>query len=362
MTELDRWQRRLAEELDDDGVRLPDHPVVRRLVVEELDHCRRAPMFEGRQPTYGSLILAADDDEARRRALHEHTPFDVVPLAGDGLHARVYADGRSSYLVRAVDGSAALACFERSMLFEADLVELQRLTGAIVVQRTPVLDVVRIVADGSVISWDGSHWRSRPTAASLRDDLVAADPDGGERLVAIAELAIHWLAPSRVGATIVVGLGPGGRDSLDLATAVATPPLSVVNRRHSSALTAVLRQHDLAVLVDRDGVIRKMAVGLRWSDEAEAAVDDGRGMRHRSAQRFSHDHPKATIVVVSEDGPVTVFRNGRVVATTGPSDAGDVPSLRTPFRPVASPVPGPGPVDATSEGPEPGGAAGDGAR
>jgi DNA integrity scanning protein DisA with diadenylate cyclase activity len=40
-------------------------------------------------------------------------------------------------------------------------------------------------------------------------------------------------------------------------------------------------------------------------------------MRHRSAQRYSYDQPTATIVVVSEDGPVTVYRRGEVIVTTG---------------------------------------------
>jgi DNA integrity scanning protein DisA with diadenylate cyclase activity len=39
-------------------------------------------------------------------------------------------------------------------------------------------------------------------------------------------------------------------------------------------------------------------------------------MRHRSAQRYSHDHPTATIVVVSEDGPVSVFRSGAVAVSS----------------------------------------------
>ena len=36
-------------------------------------------------------------------------------------------------------------------------------------------------------------------------------------------------------------------------------------------------------------------------------------MRHRSAQRFSYDHPTATVVVVSEDGPVTLFHAGSLI-------------------------------------------------
>ena len=34
-------------------------------------------------------------------------------------------------------------------------------------------------------------------------------------------------------------------------------------------------------------------------------------MRHRSAARYTWDHDHTIALVVSEDGPVTVFREGR---------------------------------------------------
>jgi hypothetical protein len=37
-------------------------------------------------------------------------------------------------------------------------------------------------------------------------------------------------------------------------------------------------------------------------------------MRHRSARRFTFDHPDTVAFVVSEDGPVTVFSDGAAVA------------------------------------------------
>jgi hypothetical protein len=37
-------------------------------------------------------------------------------------------------------------------------------------------------------------------------------------------------------------------------------------------------------------------------------------MRHRSAARYTWDQPDALAVVVSEDGPVTVYRAGEPVS------------------------------------------------
>ena len=79
------------------------------------------------------------------------------------------------------------------------------------------------------------------------------------------------------------------------------------------ALFAAFQQHDLATLVTSDGHVRYLGVGLRASAEAERETDNSRGMRHRSAQRFSYDHPSTTIAVVSDDGPVTIFRAGAAV-------------------------------------------------
>ena len=124
---------------------------------------------------------------------------------------------------------------------------------------------------------------------------------------------MHWLSPARVGATIVVHEQGFEWASMDVATKFHAPKLSIKNRQHFPALFASLQQHDLATLVTADGSVEYLGVGLRSSAEAERNVDSDRGMRHRSAQRFSYDHPSTTIAVVSDNGPVTIFRNGRAI-------------------------------------------------
>ncbi len=123
-------------------------------------------------------------------------------------------------------------------------------------------------------------------------------------------LAVHWLSPARVGATLVVHEMGFDWASMDVATKFRAPKLSITNRQHYPALFASLQQHDLATLVASDGSVEYLGVGLRSSEEAERNVDSDRGMRHRSAQRFSYDHPTTTIAVVSESGPVTIFHGG----------------------------------------------------
>lgn len=245
---------------------------------------------------------------------------DLVPL--DGLPeamVRTFSDGRSAFLVHRLGEPPALACFDRPVQYESELVALQHTTGARIVQRTAVLGQVRLFTDRRVVSWNGQSWSQRPTAEALAAALLARaphlDPDVAR---GVLELAVHWLSPSRVGATIVVNEAHFDWASLDVATKSKAPELSLRNRRHFPALFAALSQHDLATLATADGSVRYLSVGLRSSSEAERSVNDERGMRHRSAQRFSFDHPSTTVVVVSEDGPVTVFRHGEPLGLTVP--------------------------------------------
>jgi hypothetical protein len=175
--------RRLAEELDEDRVALASDPQVRRRVIEELDHARRIPVFEGRRPLYGSFVV-----HPGRSLTVDAQPLDVDMIALDHMDlasSRAYADGRSTFLVHQGDGDLALACFDRPIQYEADLVHVQELTGAEIVQRTVVLGAVRLFTRDAVVVWDGRNWNVRPTATAVLPSLEACAPDlrpaGGTR-------------------------------------------------------------------------------------------------------------------------------------------------------------------------------------
>ena len=308
--------RRLAEELDEDGIKLEDDDAVRELLLDELDYARRIPMFEGRRPLYGSFCMPPGLSISTAGGIADLVELDGLPQE----MARTFADGRSAFIVNRHEDSPVLVCFDRPVQYEAELVHLQEVTGARIVQRTAVFGQVRLFADRRVISWDGQRWIDRPTAAALLEALRQAAPDLAPAVAhGMLDLAVHWLSPARVGATIVVHEQGFEWESMDVATKFHAPKLSITNRQHFPALFASLQQHDLATLVTGDGSVMYLGVGLRSSAEAEAAVDSDRGMRHRSAQRFSYDHPSTTIAVISDNGPVTIFRNGRALGLDGVS-------------------------------------------
>jgi hypothetical protein len=76
---------------------------------------------------------------------------------------------------------------------------------------------------------------------------------------------------------------------------------------------SLLGQVDGATLVDPDGEVSTIQVGLQWTDRAGDLVGATGGMRHTSARRFSFDQPGALVFVVSQDGPASVFSDGALI-------------------------------------------------
>jgi DNA integrity scanning protein DisA with diadenylate cyclase activity len=95
------------------------------------------------------------------------------------------------------------------------------------------------------------------------------------------------------------------------------PPLRIRVAAHLAPIRHALAQVDGAAIFDADGVLRQLGVRLVPSNAAEEAVEALHGTRHTSARRYSHDDPLAAVIAVSEDGPVSVFRNGAILGHTG---------------------------------------------
>lgn len=313
--QLSRAHERLRDELLDDGMTLGGADEMHAIqLIQELDHARRPPVHEGRTAVYGSFILPEGVQLSHTEDLVDIVELDL-PLEG----CRSFADGRSAFLVRQCDGRKLLACFRRSVEYEADLIEFQEATGTAIVQRT-AMGVPRVFTPTGVVEWDGRNWNLRPSTQTTLQSVQAAVPEtSSEILAGLLNLTVHWLSPAHIGATLLVDVDPVHDDSanLDLEAAVQSPPLWVTARHHYPALFSSLQQIDLAALVNQYGLVTHLGVGLRSSVEAEDEVIQEGGMRHRSAARFTWDHHHTVAFVVSEDGPVTVYRRGLPIGVCG---------------------------------------------
>jgi len=143
-----------------------------------------------------------------------------------------------------------------------------------------------------------------------------SDP-GPARHRRLAEFAIHDLGSQRIGALLIYR--PDGDPGPAVEERLPTPPpLRIRTPTHLAPLRHALGQVDGAAVFDADGVLRQLGVRLVPSDRAEQSVEPLGGTRHTSARGYSHDDPHATVIAVSDDGPVSVFRNGTVLVNSRP--------------------------------------------
>ena len=238
-------------------------------------------------------------------------PIEEQPLAW----ARRFADGLSSWLIRRSDGPNVWAVFDRPAGSERDLGVLSEVLDATIVQRHPS-GTVRVVGPAGVWRWERFDWHHEaPVDGWL--DLLAIDHDHGrpEVLRALLEFAVHDLGAWGIGALLIYRPndepGPVVEARLPLP-----PPLEVTRPLSLSPMRHALAQVDGAAVFDPSGTLRQLGVRLVGSADAEESVEGFRGMRHTAARRYSYDDPRATVIVVSEDGPVTVLRNGEVVGSS----------------------------------------------
>lgn len=303
--------RRLSEELREVGLDflVAGQPAV---LLEELDYALRPPVHERRVPSYGSIVApttAPEDWSGPTGLVVERRP--TVEF-GDA-QVRRFADGISSFAIRAGGGVDELVVFDRSAGSERDLVILAAATGGHIVQRHPS-GVVRVVGGAGVVRQDLLGWHHEAPFDSWLDDVPGCRT--GDTLTVLGRLldfAVHDLGARGIGALLV--LHPTGDLAIAHEQRLPIPPALRIDRPFDLApLRHAMAQADGATVFDRTGTLRQMGVRLVPSQSAELAVLPIGGTRHTSARRYSYDDPESVVIAVSEDGPVTILRAGELVA------------------------------------------------
>jgi hypothetical protein len=313
---LTRRLRRLDEELEEAGFASGGDPDWRALLLGELDYALHPRVHERRVPSFGSIIEPTVEPEewieGTRLGLIRR-PVGTFPME----QARRFADGLSSWISRSVAGDDASIVFDRPAGSERDLVVLAEVTGATLVQRHPS-GLVRMVGRHGVLRHDGLSWHHEPPLSGWIESMSTCD--GGRSPAVLAELlefAVHDLGARGIGAILVYRPEDDRVPTYELRLPVP-PPLQITRPEDLAPLVHALSQVDGAAVFDGTGTLRQLGVRLVPSPTAEADVAGFRGMRHTAGRRYSFDDSAATVVVVSEDGPVTVLRGGELIGRTEP--------------------------------------------
>jgi hypothetical protein len=310
--------RRLSEELEESGL-LPERTgSSREILVEEIDQALHPPVHERRVASGGTILDPVSDPAMWASGTQleiTRKPLDEQPLPA----ARRFADGLSSWLLRRSDGTAEWMVFDRPAGSERDLVVLAGSLGATIVQRHPA-GSVRVVGGFGVLRWEGLRWHHEPPVSSWMDTVTAGDADGDPAVLeAMLEFAIHDLGSMGIGSLLIYR--PRAEPGPPVEERLPTPlPLQIRRAAHLAPLRHALAQIDGAAIFDAQGVLRRLGVRLVPSNAAEETVEAFGGTRHTSGRRYSRDDPSATVIAVSEDGPVTVLRDGAVLGASPGAD------------------------------------------
>jgi hypothetical protein len=310
-------RRRLAEEMLDELPQRAASAAADEVVVAEVVHALRPPRHERRIPTYGAIVHPATplDEWSAVTGLAVTTE---TPDVGAPATARRFADGLASWLVVEDPASPRLVVFDRPVASERDVVIVAAASGGTVVQRHPG-GLVRVAGEFGVIRTDGLSWHLEPPVDTWLDQTCRHRPGIADGVLEAAiAFAVHDLGANGTGATLVIHPNDADPSLLGAGTThdPEPPPLRLGSAPDLAPLRHVLVQLDGASLFDGTGTLCALGAHLVPSRLAEATVARVGGTRHTSARRFSHDHPTAVVVTVSEDGPVTVFEAGEVAASS----------------------------------------------
>ncbi len=306
--------RRLAEDLEESGLRLEGPEALREMLLEEVDRALRPAVHERRVMSSGTILEPVSDPATWASG----TQLDVsrTPLDQPLSIARRFADGLSSWLVRRTDDHNEWMVFDRPAGSERDLVVLADVLEATIVQRHPA-GSVRVVGSFGVLRWKNYTWHHEPPVSSWIDAVTVGSASGDAAVLeAMLEFAVHDLGSLGIGSLLIYR--PDADPGPPVEERLPTPPALHVRRpAHLAPLRHALAQVDGAAIFDADGVLRQLGVRLVPSTAAEETVEALGGTRHTSGRRYSRDDPGATVIAVSEDGPVSVLRDGAVLGRSG---------------------------------------------
>lgn len=302
---------RLAEELAECGLPEARGPE-REILLAEVDNALRPRVHEGRVPTGGTIINPLSEPATWTVATGLGITKMRVPSPANGS-LRLFVDGLSSWLCRWADESDdRVLLFDRPAGSERDLVVLAQAFRATLVQRHPS-GVVRVVGQFGVLRWEGLEWHLERPVQTWLQAVRSEEVADASILQPLLEFAVHDLAAAGTGAVLIARRdatpGPGFQDRLSLP-----PELHIGTPAHLAPLRHALAHVDGAAIFDEGGMLRRLGVILSPSSQSRALVPPLGGTRHTSAARYSFDDPTAVVVVVSDDGPVTVLQAGEVLA------------------------------------------------
>jgi len=295
----------LTHELRIKNVNIPDLPKKLRLVfMNELSRCLTPHVHEGKIPAYGAALL-------RNQALIDRALRSVPFPSQDEDSMIKLATGEQALVAHNTVGERFLLIFKDHIGSEATLVKLSAETDAVILRRTSTNETC-IYDKGNVTIHKDRQWSFKGNAKiAVRQATQQAPMIDSTFLQELVDYAYHELSPRRIGATLVWLL----KDTQIEGGHALGMELNITSTVDRHLLADYLDQTDGATIVSSNGLVERVGVQLSYTEKAREIIKEIGGTRHTSARRFSFDRPETIVVVVSADGPVSLFSDGLTLAT-----------------------------------------------
>lgn len=302
------WQRLGTYRTDLDEFRR-----LKPLLAPEVHRCFSPAVHEGHRQPYGAVVARIDapDDFGTLYAMDN---ADELRGAADGVNAVAYVvKGEPLRLLRLAKPLDSLdACCQLAEWLEG------------VVTRVDTGGMIWVASPKAVTTIDHLNGWTRPPISDILPTLDRLLPDADSAtLAAIARLAYSCLSPRKVGTTLLLSLtGDQSSDHQTAGNSVAALALNVQKTEDWPLIEQQLRHSDGAAVIENGGRMLRKGVILNATTASQAKVQTEGGTRHNSACRHTYDRPDLMAFVVSSDGPVTVFSDGRRASSLALRDHG----------------------------------------
>jgi len=322
-------QRRslIKTELDESGFYFFGSDTLDELLLQEIEHVISVPVHEGRRPRYGCIMVSD-----REGLVLAHEPKDVSPSLPLEI-ARPLADGCFSFVLR-TPKTAQLVRLSRSFADEYGLFGVRDdFLRAFPINAIPPWDmgivqrsesgVIRVMGPRNIAIRKHESWTKKEYKYAYMQGIDIScrlHPEESFILRELISLAVHGLSAQGVGCTIVYKRTEGKFDSIEPLGEYAISDVEymrVDDSRWHNAIIELLAQKDGAVLVQKNGTIEMIGARLKDCNIQEMLPSRG-GTRHSSAKRYSAAYPDCIVLVISSDGPVTIYSSGVKVEPRDP--------------------------------------------
>ena len=223
------------------------------------------------------------------------------------------SDGENSFLWFGYDGILkGIILVQTVRNKEYNLLETSKQTSSLIfIYKEKKL---KIFAEGKIYIHENRTWQVKdPIDKKIEKVLDLSNFKYPEILSDLIKFAFYELSPKKIGSTLVYLLDDDENLNKKLIPPVNFKGYNIKfeNANHHNLAENFLKQIDGATLVYPNGNIWGTGLHLQYSKKSKEVVVEEGGTRHTSAKRFSFDNGRCIVIVTSEDGPVTIYSDGR---------------------------------------------------